>query len=652
MKIQSLAIIFVIIILPVSMVLSEYIDNLITTQQIEMEYDKKLLDSTYDAIKAYQLNTVNNAFGDVTTEKVNDIEAAAKTFLNSLASNFGYTGYQSSVMQEYVSAVVFTMYDGYYIYSPFENTLTGVENEKFDETFSNKGQTRYGLKPYVYYNCRYKIDDKNDFVITYTLANYITIQGKIDGKYIYDYGYIYSIADNVNDANDGKGIYEGRDSSTGKKYYIYNGVEFREEDTEELKEYVGNKEYSYVKINGKKYYLDENYYQDRQGVVELDGGKQIDATAGIFYIDSDGRKNYNQTKGYSTANTDSENTEFLRYCNAIKNNKSAYEYFKNAYEFSNVAFGDGIPGYKDKGGTEAPTNGYGLENLETRNAIIYGNNAENSGGTDVNSGLSNDITNIEEYGNFKIFDGDNIGQAGSNFEEHRKAVIRYVVETNLTTAIASFASFVPSTNNNNFIMPKISETDWETIENDICGISFMQGMNIGAKKYNGYAVVANNLTKEYVDENDIYILAEDNNNGSKVYCKAIDQELLPNGRYKIIEKKDGEKNYYSGLWKIDFELKQDASVEGEETVIYQPASYNSGGKREAYLGSYTSIMGSTGIPAEKYADMHSYMKDKNYELKKAYYFGLARERWGSFNINNINYEIYNGNGNDYFINDY
>ena len=39
-------------------------------------------------------------------------------------------------------------------------------------------------------------------------------------------------------------------------------------------------------------------------------------------------------------------------------------------------------------------------------------------------------------------------------------------------------------------------------------------------------------------------------------------------------------------------------------------------------------------------------------LKRAYYTALARERWGSYNDNNINYEIYNGTGQDYFINSY
>ncbi len=69
MKLQSLAIIFIIIIMPISMVLSEYISNKIETEERELVYNTRLLNSTYDAIKAYQLNTVNNAFVDVTNKK-------------------------------------------------------------------------------------------------------------------------------------------------------------------------------------------------------------------------------------------------------------------------------------------------------------------------------------------------------------------------------------------------------------------------------------------------------------------------------------------------------------------------------------------------------------------------------------------------------
>ena len=70
MKIQYLAVIFILIILPIIMVFSEYLGNQIDTIKTENLYNARLLDSTYDAIKAYQLNTVNNAKSDVITSKV------------------------------------------------------------------------------------------------------------------------------------------------------------------------------------------------------------------------------------------------------------------------------------------------------------------------------------------------------------------------------------------------------------------------------------------------------------------------------------------------------------------------------------------------------------------------------------------------------
>lgn len=199
MKIQSLSVIFIIIIIPIAILMSEYIDNKITIAQTEVEYDSKLLNATYSAIKAYQLNTVNNAFGDVTTEDVKSTEAAAKTFYDSLILNFNYTGYNSNVMREYVPAIVFTLYDGYYIYSPYSNILTEVQDGAYDTEYSQAGQIRTGLKPYIYYSCRYNTGT-SDFSITYTLDNYITIQGIVKGSYVYDCGYLYNIANNRNEA--------------------------------------------------------------------------------------------------------------------------------------------------------------------------------------------------------------------------------------------------------------------------------------------------------------------------------------------------------------------------------------------------------------------------------------------------------------------
>ena len=109
------------------------------------------------------------------------------------------------------------MYDGYYIYSPFTNKLdqnktneiTGdngeinkksdaeILNDREDATYKD-GEKISGLKQYVYYSCRYKKDTDNDFVITYSLDNYITIKGLINGKQVNDAGYLL---DNVTESS-------------------------------------------------------------------------------------------------------------------------------------------------------------------------------------------------------------------------------------------------------------------------------------------------------------------------------------------------------------------------------------------------------------------------------------------------------------------
>ena len=640
MKLESLTIIFLIIILPISMILSQYVEKKVNIAKTELQYDTRLLNSTYDAIKTYQLNTINNAFGDVTNSKIQDIEAAVSSFQNSLANNFGYTGYRASIMKQYVPAIAFTLYDGYYVYSPFFNTLTDVDTSNVDESYSKPEQYTDGLKPYVYYSCRYvreAYDD--DFIITYSLDNYITIQGKIKGNYHYDYGYLYSIASDKL----GNGIYYDKANNT----CYYNGVQFHDysnnlEDTEELKEFVGNKEYSYAKINGTKYYLEhpENDGDRRYETVSVDNGSidiNIDVNAKFFYLDSKGEKIYAQVGNYQN---DREN--FIKYYLAITHNKSAFEYYKNAYLFTKAVLGTVGAGYLDKAGNTVAGTGYGLSELKASNAYIWNNPAL-------------DTTSIQEYGDVKIFDGNNYEYAISSFNKHRKNIIRYVVETNLTAAISGFSSKAVS----NFIMPKISETDWDIVENNVCAISFLQGINIGSKKYNGYSVVANTLTKEYIDENDIYILAKDDTTNTPYYCK-VNDEFIREQSNRILSRTSSNVTYYPGIWKINFEQKLDLTTGTLKSYI--PMCYKNGTTISAYIGSYTSIIGSNGlketsIGGSGYPDIYTYLiqDDKaknNTVLKAAYYYALGRERWGAFNINNINYELNGGNENKYFLDDY
>ena len=199
------------------MVLASYTQSRVTTISLQSKYDSKLKDATYDALKAYQLNSLTSDTSDYTNSKIRDIKASVNTFFNSIATNFSTAGYTKTTLQNYVPAVVYTMYDGYYIYSPFTNKLdqnktneiTGdngeinkksdaeILNDREDATYKD-GEKISGLKPYVYYSCRYKKDTDNDFVITYSLDNYITIKGLINGKQVNDAGYLL---DNVTESS-------------------------------------------------------------------------------------------------------------------------------------------------------------------------------------------------------------------------------------------------------------------------------------------------------------------------------------------------------------------------------------------------------------------------------------------------------------------
>jgi len=161
MKIQYIAVLFIIIIMPITLVMSTYISTQIDTINLQTEYNTKLSTATYDAIKAFEINTVNNRFSSISNSKIRDIEASVSTFYNSLANHEALTTIE---LKDYIPAIVFTLYDGYYIYSKYDNVYP-VNNGK---PITNKielleNEAQFGLKPYIYYSCRYKNNTRNRF---------------------------------------------------------------------------------------------------------------------------------------------------------------------------------------------------------------------------------------------------------------------------------------------------------------------------------------------------------------------------------------------------------------------------------------------------------------------------------------------------------
>lgn len=175
MKLQNLAVIFAIIIVPVSIVLHSFIQSGLDTINLQTQYDTRLSNATYDALRAYQLNSINGTYSATANEKQRNVESSINTFFTTLGANFGASETGKEALQQYVPALVYTMYDGYYIYGPFTNQQTN--------------NVEYGLKPYIYYTKRYT-GTNYDITINYTLDNYISIYGTLNGKIINRSGYL------------------------------------------------------------------------------------------------------------------------------------------------------------------------------------------------------------------------------------------------------------------------------------------------------------------------------------------------------------------------------------------------------------------------------------------------------------------------------
>lgn len=174
MKLQHLTVIFVAIMLPIALIVSAYTQTQVDTLILQGKYDAKLMDAAYDAIKAFDMNTTSNSISNVADTLRADINAAITTFMNSLASSLGVPGNSNIFVKPYVPAILFTLYDGYYIYAP---------------TLKNTGGYEYTLQPYNYYSVRYKQGGIN-VVINYTLDNYIAVYGYINGTYYTKSGYL------------------------------------------------------------------------------------------------------------------------------------------------------------------------------------------------------------------------------------------------------------------------------------------------------------------------------------------------------------------------------------------------------------------------------------------------------------------------------
>ena len=501
MKLQYIAVLFVIIILPISLVMSSYIQNQIDAITLQTAYDKNLISATYDAVVAFQLNTTNNKYSSISDSKIRDIEASVNTFYNSLNTSMMEYAQAAKDLETYIPAMLFTLYDGYYIYTSYDNVYSKVgegEDEEVQITLDGKNYQN-GLKPYVYYSAKYKLQNGNIIVVNYTLDNEITVYGDVGNGngYVTKSGYLIN-PQYVTDID--------KDSKTLKYGKGNNKITIKPEKlTEHLitlndKGIATEGDYNYI------FYQNKKIYQNVGDTSEIEYF-WYDNYMKTVVNDPDIKAYLESTKKYS----DDGNTIM---------STSAFDYYYEAWDFSL----NWVIKYLGKI-TQANTvkNEDGITEIGIDN-IDY----VDSETGEVKKYLS------EDTGNNPIFDTTKSNNdpllSDSVFNNHRLAVIRRTIETSLNTVISNYHT----TTLYDYAMPVISDDDWYRILNNVSMVTFMQGMTIGYRYYSNYAIVTNNVNKEVVKTENVYIVVEDGN-GNREYHQPGCKELLDNIQNKKIE---------------------------------------------------------------------------------------------------------------------
>ena len=217
MKLQNLTIIFIIIILPIVLVLSAYIGYEVKTINKQNMYNTGVNTAVHDAVFAYEMNSKNDAYSNNAENKRSNIKASVKTFENSLSNACNLGLYNNDAIEEYIPAMLFGMYDGFYMYSP-SNTENGY---------------KHNLRNYVYYSEQINKNDYYDIVIRYTLDNYVAVTGIIGGKYITKAGYLINL-EKCNDADydyELKSVESQLGEATLGEAFAYNDGIIKKEET-------------------------------------------------------------------------------------------------------------------------------------------------------------------------------------------------------------------------------------------------------------------------------------------------------------------------------------------------------------------------------------------------------------------------------------
>lgn len=540
MKLQGFTVIFALVAIPLILVLTYYIQLQVDTITLQTAYDTKLLDATYGALSSFEINTANEDLSSVSDSLRTIIEASNNTFFNTLATNLGMSNASKSYIEPFIPAILYTLYDGYYISTPTfvpeicENSQgqgvyvgdAGVEYDASSDTYiytagspsfvnydSLRNPTDYGqllyikkgttdeqyttnisdakktrknvLKTYMPYSARYKKDGEFDITVIYTLDNYITINGTITEK-----------------SQDG-GTYN--DVYYSKSGYLLPSNCIEEFTPPEITLYNQNSAEEYIKNgNPVTVKIDDNTTLTADGAeLNFSQNTDIDNASGGQVI----LRTYKELEDYlivlnnkleekqdQASISDVDQGIILEIQNRINDvqykldQMSAVIYYTKAHIFSNWVYNKLNNEYVVLESDLIAVSDESYSLVKGTESVFHEFNTDMHV-FDTNGGL------LENKGKTEI-------AVDSPFYTHKLNVIRNSIQYNLNLAMSTYNAETSSTYQ--YEMPVLQNAEWERILTNVSIVSFMQGYSCGLKTYNNYMVVSSNNNELTVDPQNIY----------------------------------------------------------------------------------------------------------------------------------------------------
>jgi len=508
MRLQHMTIIFIAIFLPILLITSYYIQQQVDTVSLEKSYDAKLLDATHDAMSAFEINTANEDLSTVADSLRSIIEASNNIFFNTLATNMGVSNASKSYVQPYVPAILYTLYDGYYIYAP--TNTPEVCTDKYGQTITTSD---YGVTYEGTYNVNGKKIGKYSFNRNIKYIDGTTTPDPKNNK-------IKSIDDLDKDIKYeyGQLLYKNKDGYYSTELHSFGN----DSDTYYKQSYILKSFVSYSanyegQSDDKKHSVDININYtldnfmtivgDVDGIFYTKSGYLIDSKlVKEIWVDDD---QINDWRKYSddefhnmiydpgnynvkiVLNEKNNTTEILNSDNSNwEDAQSAVEYYIKAWRFSSWVY-ENLGWIKEN---NIKDNGYSVLDVSSASASGANINIKTSLYSDMMYDFKNDTD--------KIFDKTKDPEdPESVFSIHKRNVIKNSVTYNLVLAMVTYTEMSRTTE---FSFPVMADTEWDKILSNVSVVAYMQGLRCGLKIYNNYAIVSSTNNEISVTPSEIY----------------------------------------------------------------------------------------------------------------------------------------------------